>query len=82
MPVGSYVHVYVRWWRSAKATASKIVRAIGIEVMHKQAYMMATMIQELRNEKQFTADFANGVRTRVPREHEGRRVWMAHNGFL
>ncbi len=27
-----------------KAVASKIVRAIGIEVMHKQAYMMATLI--------------------------------------
>jgi hypothetical protein len=60
-----------RWWRSAKclrwrcmtrkAAASKIVRAIGIEVMHKQAYMMATLIQELRNEAQLMADFANGV---------------------
>ncbi len=27
-------------------------RAIGIEVTHKQAYMMATLIQELRNEGQ------------------------------
>jgi hypothetical protein len=33
-----------------KAAASKIMRAIGIEVMHKQAYMMATLVQELRNE--------------------------------
>jgi hypothetical protein len=33
-----------------KAAASKIVRAIG----HKQAHMMATLIQELRNEEQFT----------------------------
>ncbi len=42
-------HVYekasTRWWLSAKcqrwrkAAASKIVRAIGIEVMHKQAYI-------------------------------------------
>jgi hypothetical protein len=32
-----------------KAAASKIMRAIGIEVMHKQAYMMATLVQELRN---------------------------------
>jgi hypothetical protein len=37
------------------------VRPIGIEVLHKQAYMMATLIQELRNEEQFLADFANGV---------------------
>jgi hypothetical protein len=37
------------------------VRAIGIEVMHKQAYTMATLIQELRNEKQFMADFLDGV---------------------
>jgi hypothetical protein len=41
-----------------KAAASKIVWAIGIEVMHKQAYMMATLV---RNEEQFMADFANGV---------------------
>ncbi len=34
-----------------KAAASKIMRAIGIEVMHKQAYMMATLVQELRNEE-------------------------------
>ncbi len=45
-----------------KAAASKILRATGIEVKHKQAlYMMATLIQELRNEEQFTADFATGV---------------------
>ena len=46
-----------------KAAASKIMRAIGIEVMHKQAYtyMMATLVQELRNEEQFMADFAHGV---------------------
>jgi hypothetical protein len=44
-----------------KAAASKRVRAIGIEVTHKQAYIMATLIQELRNEEQFMADFANGV---------------------
>ncbi len=36
-----------------KAVASKIMRAIGIEVMHKQAYMLATLVQELRNEEQF-----------------------------
>jgi hypothetical protein len=33
-----------------KAAASRIVRAIGIEVMHKQNYMIATLIQELKNE--------------------------------
>ncbi len=44
-----------------KAAASKIMRAMGIEVMHKQAYMMATLVQELRNEEQFMADFAHGV---------------------
>ncbi len=40
---------------------NELVRAIGIEVMHKQAYMMATLVQELRNEEQFMADFAHGV---------------------
>ncbi len=50
----------VRNARSGEET-SKIMRAIGIEVMHKQAYMMATLVQELRNEEQFTADFAHGV---------------------
>jgi hypothetical protein len=44
-----------------KAAASKIMRAIGMEVVHKQAYRMATLVQELRNEEQFVADFANGV---------------------
>ncbi len=52
-----------------KAAASKIVRAIGIE--HKQAYEYVDstfqfsnnpwLIQELRNEERFVADFANGV---------------------
>ncbi len=42
-----------------KAAASKIMRAMGIE--HKQACMMATLVQQLRNEEQFLADFANGV---------------------
>jgi hypothetical protein len=37
------------------------VSVIGIEVVHKQAHMMTTLIQELRNEEQFVADFANGV---------------------
>jgi hypothetical protein len=68
-----------------KAAATKIMRAIGIEVMHKQAYMMATLVQELRNEEQFMADFAHGVVL----QYEGRRVWMifyrwcfcAHLGF-
>ncbi len=41
-----------------EAAACKIMRAIGIEVMHKQVYMMATLIQEL---EPFMADFANGV---------------------
>ncbi len=54
-----------------KAAASKTMRAIGIEVMHKQAYMMATLVQELRNEQQFMSDFANGV-----------AVWMTDNDFL
>jgi hypothetical protein len=35
-----------------KAAASKIVRAIRIEVLHEQAYMIATLIQ---------GGFANGV---------------------
>jgi hypothetical protein len=30
-----------------KAAASKIMRAIGIELMRKLAYMMATLVQEL-----------------------------------
>jgi hypothetical protein len=37
---------------------SKTARAIGIGVLHKQAYMMATLVP---NEEQFMADFANGV---------------------
>ncbi len=48
-----------------KAAASKIMRAIGIcrDRSHAQAglYMMATLVQELRNEEQFMADFAHGV---------------------
>ncbi len=44
-----------------KVAASKIMRAIGIEVMHEQAYTMATLVQELRIEEQFMADFAHGV---------------------
>jgi hypothetical protein len=44
-----------------KAAASKIMRAIGIEVMHKQAYIMANLVQELRSEEQFMAGFENGV---------------------
>ncbi len=55
------------WWRSAKCqrlqevarkAAGKIMRATAIEVMRKQAYMMATLVQELRNEEQFMADVA------------------------
>ncbi len=42
-------------------TTHPIMRAIGTEVLHKQAYMMATLVQELRNEEQFMADFAHGV---------------------
>ncbi len=33
----------------------------GIELMHKQACMTATFVQELKNEEHFTADFANGA---------------------
>ncbi len=39
----------------------EIVRAIGIEVMHTQAHRLATLIQELRNEEQFMADFTHCV---------------------
>jgi hypothetical protein len=39
-----------------KAAASKMTRAIGIKVRHKQAYIVATLVQE-----QFKANFANGV---------------------
>jgi hypothetical protein len=42
---------------ATKAAASRILRAIGVEIMHKQAFTMATFIQELRNEEQFVADF-------------------------
>ncbi len=44
-----------------ESSGKKIMRAIGIEVLHKQAYMMAALVQELRNEEQFMADFANSV---------------------
>ncbi len=37
------------------------VRAIGIDLMHNQAYVMAKLIEELRREQQHTVDFANGV---------------------
>ncbi len=38
------------------------MRAIGINVLHKQAHIVATTsIQDLRNEEQFLADFAKGV---------------------
>ena len=47
--------------RSGEESSGRILRAIGIEVMHKQAYMMATLVQELRNEEQFMADFAHGA---------------------
>ncbi len=49
------------------------------EVARKaMVYMMATLIQELRSEEQFMADFANGVENL----YEGRRVWTPDNGFL
>ena len=44
-----------------RAAAFKILRAIGIDLMHKQAYMMAMLIEELRREQQHMVDFANGV---------------------
>jgi hypothetical protein len=44
-----------------KAAASKILRAIGIKILRKQAYTMATLIKELRNEEQFTANLMDGV---------------------
>ncbi len=40
-----------------KAAASKILRAIGIEIMHTQAYMRHVDSRE----EQFIADSANGV---------------------
>ncbi len=61
-----------------KAAASKRLRAIGIEALHKPAHMMATLLQELRNEGRFVADFTNGLVL----QYEGRRVWMADDGFL
>ncbi len=60
-----------------KAAASKMMRAIGIEVMHKQAYAMANLanlVQELRNEEQFTADFANGALQYLARYACGMRA--------
>jgi hypothetical protein len=41
-----------------RAATFKIMRASGIDLMHKQAYMMAKLIEELRREQQH---FANGV---------------------
>jgi hypothetical protein len=41
-----------------KAAVSRILRAIGIEIMRKQVYTMATLIQERKNEEQSVADFA------------------------
>ena len=35
-----------------RAAAFKILRAIGIDLMHKQAYTMAKLIEELRSEQQ------------------------------
>ncbi len=46
---------------SAKRAATfKILRAIGIDLTHKQAYTMATLIEELRREQPLV-DFANSV---------------------
>ena len=39
----------------------KILRAFGIDLLHKQAYAMAKLIEELRSEQQHMVDFANGV---------------------
>jgi hypothetical protein len=58
---------------SPPAAASRILRAVGIKIMHKQAYMMAALIQELRNEEQFLADFARIVSMKA----EGSQVWTA-----
>jgi hypothetical protein len=44
-----------------KAAASRMLRADGIEIMFKQASVMATLIQELRNEQHLVADFARNV---------------------
>ncbi len=43
------------------ATTFKILRAIGIDLMHKQAYMMAKLIEELMREQQHMVDVAKGV---------------------
>ncbi len=40
------------------AAASRILTAVGIEIMHNQ---VATLLQELRNEEQIMADFARNV---------------------
>jgi hypothetical protein len=80
-----YVLEYVRTYHGTRAACVYVMRAIGIEVMHKHAYMMATLVQALRSEEQFMADFAHGV----VHVYEGRRVWMifdrrcfcAHLGF-
>ncbi len=45
----------------ARKAAASIMRAIEVEVMHKPAYTMATLVQELRDDEQFVVDFANGV---------------------
>jgi hypothetical protein len=37
----------------------RAIGSAGIEV--RPFYMMATLVQELRNEEQFMADIANGV---------------------
>ena len=47
--------------RARRAATFKILRASGIDLMHKQAYMMAKLIEELRREQQHMVDFANGV---------------------
>ncbi len=54
-----------RWWRSAAECGggeeSSGERQRDGDRDRKQAYMMATLVQELRNEEQFMADFANRV---------------------
>jgi hypothetical protein len=78
---------------ASKAAASKILRAIGADWDRSRAqaiYMTATLVQELRNEEQFMADFAHGVVLTMIVVYEGRRVEMifnrwcfcAHSGFL
>ncbi len=57
-----YVHVYEKFIDEVVAECEMPEAARkAAEVMHKQAYMMATLVQELRNEEQFMADFAHGV---------------------